>query len=89
MRFDIEGFITFDTEEASLVNLLTGDCIELSATPLASLPICYNTEGILFLALIFFSRCLKNMAPGPQIAILINTSQRCGVVLPISVLRKM
>lgn len=32
MRFDIEGFITFDTEEASLVNLLTGDCIELSAT---------------------------------------------------------
>ncbi|MDU1424033.1 MAG: transcriptional regulator, partial [Klebsiella michiganensis] len=31
MRFDIEGFITFDTEEASLVNLLTGDCIELSA----------------------------------------------------------
>jgi len=32
MRFDIEGFITFDTEEACLVNLLTGDCIELSAT---------------------------------------------------------
>ncbi|WP_058910641.1 winged helix-turn-helix domain-containing protein [Entomohabitans teleogrylli] len=32
MRFDIEGFITFDTEDASLVNLLTGDCIELSAT---------------------------------------------------------
>jgi len=32
MRFDIEGFIIFDTEEASLVNLLTGDCIELSAT---------------------------------------------------------
>lgn len=32
MRFDIEGFIIFDTEGASLVNLLTGDCIELSAT---------------------------------------------------------
>lgn len=32
MRFDIEGCITFDTEEASLVNLLTGDSIELSAT---------------------------------------------------------
>lgn len=32
MRFNIEGFITFDTEQASLVNLLSGDCIELSAT---------------------------------------------------------
>lgn len=32
MRFDIEGFITFDTEDASLVNVLTGDCIELSQT---------------------------------------------------------
>jgi len=32
MRFEIEGFITFDTEDASLVNSLTGDCIELSAT---------------------------------------------------------
>jgi DNA-binding winged-HTH domains len=32
MRFDIEGFITFDTENASLVNLLTGDSIELSQT---------------------------------------------------------
>lgn len=32
MRFNIDEFITFDTEQASLVNLLTGDCIELSAT---------------------------------------------------------
>ncbi|GHD94128.1 hypothetical protein GCM10011445_24210 [Pseudocitrobacter faecalis] len=32
MRFDIEGFVTFDTEDASLVNLLTGDSIELSQT---------------------------------------------------------
>lgn len=32
MRFDIEGFVTFDTENASLVNLLTGDSIELSQT---------------------------------------------------------
>ncbi|QMI06719.1 helix-turn-helix domain-containing protein [Citrobacter sp. RHB25-C09] len=32
MRFDIEGFITFDTEDTSLVNLLTGDCVELSQT---------------------------------------------------------
>ncbi|WP_300005170.1 winged helix-turn-helix domain-containing protein [uncultured Cedecea sp.] len=32
MRFNIEGFIVFDSEEACLVNLLTGDCIELSAT---------------------------------------------------------
>ncbi|MGS2874912.1 winged helix-turn-helix domain-containing protein [Enterobacter huaxiensis] len=32
MRFDIEGFITFDTEDASLLNLLTGDCVELSQT---------------------------------------------------------
>lgn len=32
MRFDIEGFVTFDTEDASLVNIITGDCIELSQT---------------------------------------------------------
>lgn len=32
MRFEIEGFITFDTQDSSLVNSLTGDCIELSAT---------------------------------------------------------
>lgn len=30
MRFDIEGFITFDTDDASLVNLLTGDYVVLS-----------------------------------------------------------
>jgi DNA-binding winged helix-turn-helix (wHTH) protein len=32
MRFNIDEFITFDSEQASLVNLLTDDCIELSAT---------------------------------------------------------
>lgn len=32
MRYDIEGFITFDTEDASLLNVLTGDCVELSQT---------------------------------------------------------
>jgi len=32
MRFNIEGVVIFDTEKALLVNLLTGDCIELSQT---------------------------------------------------------
>lgn len=32
MRFDIEKLIQFDTENATLVNLLTGDSIELSLT---------------------------------------------------------
>lgn len=32
MRFNIEGVVIFDTEKALLVNLLTGDFIELSQT---------------------------------------------------------
>lgn len=45
MRFDIEGFITFDTEDASLVNLLTGDCIELSQTSTRLLAELLNHRG--------------------------------------------
>lgn len=89
MRFDIEGFITFDTEEASPVNLLTGDCIELSATSTRLLTNLLQYRGDIISRVDIFQSVFENMAPGPQIAILINTSQRCGVVLPISVLRKM
>lgn len=45
MRFDIEGFITFDTEDASLVNLLTGDCVELSQTSTRLLAELLNHRG--------------------------------------------
>ncbi|HAU5637448.1 winged helix-turn-helix domain-containing protein [Citrobacter amalonaticus] len=45
MRFDIEGFITFDTEDASLVNLLTGDCVELSQTSTRLLAELLNHQG--------------------------------------------
>lgn len=45
MRFDIEGFITFDTEDASLVNVLTGDCIELSQTSTRLLAELLNHQG--------------------------------------------
>lgn len=83
MRFDIEGFITFDTEEASLVNLLTGDCIELSATSTRLLTSLLQYRGILFRGLIFSRRCLKNMARGHLIVILISTSQRCVAALRI------
>lgn len=45
MRFDIEGFITFDTEDASLVNLLTGDNVELSQTSSRLLTALLNHRG--------------------------------------------
>ncbi|KFB98731.1 hypothetical protein GTGU_04402 [Trabulsiella guamensis ATCC 49490] len=45
MRFDIEGFITFDTEDATLVNVLTGDCIELSQTSTRLLTELLNHHG--------------------------------------------
>lgn len=45
MRFDIEGFITFDTEDASLVNVLTGDCVELSQTSTRLLAELLNHHG--------------------------------------------
>ncbi|MFW0766371.1 winged helix-turn-helix domain-containing protein [Trabulsiella odontotermitis] len=45
MRFDIEGFITFDTEDTSLVNVLTGDCIELSQTSTRLLAELLNHQG--------------------------------------------
>lgn len=45
MRFDIEGFITFDTEEASLLNLLTGDSVELSQTSTRLLAELLNHQG--------------------------------------------
>ena len=45
MRYDIEGFITFDTEDASLLNLLTGDCVELSQTSTRLLAELLNHRG--------------------------------------------
>ncbi|CAM4005655.1 TPA: winged helix-turn-helix domain-containing protein [Enterobacter cloacae] len=45
MRYDIEGFITFDTEDASLLNVLTGDCVELSQTSTRLLAELLNHRG--------------------------------------------
>jgi DNA-binding response OmpR family regulator len=89
MRFDIEGFITFDTEEASLVNLLTGDCIELSATSTRLLTNLLQYRGDIISRVDIFQSVFENMAPDLLIAILINTSQRCVAALPIWALRKM
>lgn len=68
MRFDIEGFITFDTEEASLVNLLTGDCIELSATSTRLLTNLLQYRGDIISRVDIFQSVFENMAPDLLIA---------------------
>lgn len=45
MRFDIEGFITFDSENAYLVNRLTGDRVDLSQTSSRLLNVLLNHHG--------------------------------------------
>lgn len=60
MRFDIDGFIIFDTEEASLANLLTGDSIELSATSTRLLTSLLQYRGDIISRLEIFQAVFEN-----------------------------
>ncbi|MEN0615587.1 helix-turn-helix domain-containing protein [Klebsiella indica] len=66
MRFDIEGFITFDTEEASLVNLLTGDCIELSATSTRLLATLLRQQGDIISRIDIFQAVFEKYGARPS-----------------------